>query len=32
MPKSEEVKTNYMKAAKTISSEHELGRAVQAMN
>jgi len=32
MPKSEDIKANYLKAAKTINSEHELGRVVQAMN
>jgi hypothetical protein len=32
MPKSEEVKASYMKAAKTINAEHEYGRAVKALN
>lgn len=32
MPQNEEVKATYMKAAKTISAEHEYGRAVKAVN
>ena len=32
MPKSEEVKATYMKAAKTINAENEFGRAVKALN
>lgn len=31
MPKNEEIKANYMKAAKTINAENEFGRAVKAM-
>ncbi|HNX54142.1 MAG TPA: hypothetical protein PKO30_01060 [Prolixibacteraceae bacterium] len=32
MPKTEEIKASYMKAAKTINAENEFGRAVKAIN